>query len=142
MEDIASLLCWGGFSARALATKQSSLARMQDRPTPARDSTRASRSARATAEGVAPAFQGEGFVRPDRVPLIDGGRLVGSLVSPRTAREFSLAANGANGYEAPEALDMAGGDARRRPTRSRRSARASTSATSTTSTTPTARRAG
>ncbi len=42
----------------------------------------------ATAEGVAPAFQGEGFVRPDRVPLIDGGRLVGSLVSPRTAREF------------------------------------------------------
>ena len=65
--------------------------------------------AEATADGVAPAFQGEGFVRPARVPLIEAGRLVGSLVSPRTAREFALEANGANGGEAPESLAMAGG---------------------------------
>jgi predicted Zn-dependent protease len=63
----------------------------------------------ATAEGVAPSFQGEGFARPARVPLIEGGRLTGALVSPRTAREFSLEANGAGGYESPEALAMAGG---------------------------------
>ena len=41
-----------------------------------------------TAGGVAPAFQGEGFARPARVSLIETGKLVGSLVSPRTAREF------------------------------------------------------
>jgi predicted Zn-dependent protease len=31
-------------------------------------------------------------------------------VSPRTAREFELQANGANAGESPEALDMAGGE--------------------------------
>jgi predicted Zn-dependent protease len=44
------------------------------------------------------------------VPLIEAGALVGSLVSPRTAREFGLDANGANGQETPEALSLAGGD--------------------------------
>ncbi len=48
-------------------------------------------------------------MRPARVPLIEDGRLVGSLVSPRTAREFGLAANGANGFEGPESLSMAPG---------------------------------
>ena len=48
-------------------------------------------------------------MRPARVPLIEGGRLVGSLVSPRTAREFGLATNGANGFEGPESLSMAPG---------------------------------
>jgi predicted Zn-dependent protease len=63
----------------------------------------------ATADGIAPAFQDQGFARPGAVPLIEGGRLSGAMVSPRTAREFSLEANGANGDESPEALDMAGG---------------------------------
>jgi predicted Zn-dependent protease len=106
MEEIAGLLCWGAFSGRALATKHSPLGRMQAgerldaRITVAED----------TAAGVAPAFQGEGFTRPDRVALIESGALVGSLVSPRTAREFGLAANGANSYEMPESLSVSGGD--------------------------------
>jgi predicted Zn-dependent protease len=62
------------------------------------------------AAGVAPAFQAEGFTRPARVPLIEAGALVGSLVSPRTAREFGLEANGASDDETPEALAMAGGE--------------------------------
>ena len=62
-----------------------------------------------TEGGIAPAFQAEGFARPPQVPLIADGALVGSLVSPRTAREFDLEANGANADEAPEALAMAGG---------------------------------
>jgi predicted Zn-dependent protease len=106
MEEIAGTLCWGGFSGRALATKQSSFTRMQDGETLDPRVT----FAEDTAGGVAPQFQAEGFARPPRVPLIDGGRLVGSLVSPRTAREFGLAENGANGAEMPESLAMAGGD--------------------------------
>ena len=109
MEDVASMMCWGGFSARALATKQSSLTRMRSG-----DADEARLDPRvtiveATSEGVAPTFQGDGFVRPARVPLIEAGRLTGSLVSPRTEREFGLTANGANGWEAPESLAMAGG---------------------------------
>jgi predicted Zn-dependent protease len=109
MEDIVGLLCWGGFSARAHATRQSSLSRMRgDGADGARLDPRVG-IAEAIADGVAPAFQSEGFARPDRVPLIDAGRLVGALTSPRTAREFALDANGANGWEAPEALVMDGG---------------------------------
>jgi len=105
MEEIAALLCWGGFSGRALKTRQSALAKMQEgealdpRVTLAED----------TAAGVAPAFQAEGFARPPTVPLIAAGKLVGSLVSPRTAREFGLPENGANGAEMPESLAMGGG---------------------------------
>ena len=106
MEEIAGTLCWGGFSGRALATKQSSFTRMQDGETLDARVT----FAEDTAGGVAPGFQAEGFARPARVPLIEGGRLVGSLVSPRTAREFGLAENGANFAEMPESLAMAGGD--------------------------------
>jgi predicted Zn-dependent protease len=109
MEELFSLLAWGGFSARALATRQSALARMQPDPGDARLDPRVT-IAEATAEAIAPAFQSEGFVRPARVPLIEQGRLAGSLCAPRTAREFDLAANGANADESPESLSMKGGD--------------------------------
>ncbi|HEY3533308.1 MAG TPA: metallopeptidase TldD-related protein, partial [Casimicrobiaceae bacterium] len=62
------------------------------------------------AHGVAPRFQADGFTRPPEVPLISDGMLVGALVSPRTAREFGLATNGANSGESPEALSIASGE--------------------------------
>jgi predicted Zn-dependent protease len=108
VEEILSLLCWGGFSGRALATKQSPLTRMAGA-----DGIRLDPRvvlAEDTAGGVAPRFQAEGFARPARVPLVDAGRLAGWLVAPRTAREFGLDANGANAWEMPEALSMAGGE--------------------------------
>ncbi|GMU71036.1 MAG: hypothetical protein AMXMBFR42_05030 [Burkholderiales bacterium] len=106
VEEIASILGWGGFSARALETRQSSLTRMRagERLDP-----RVS-IVEDIAGGVAPGFQAEGFARPGRVTLVRDGELVGALTSPRTAREYTLDANGANGDEAPEALAMDGGD--------------------------------
>jgi predicted Zn-dependent protease len=110
MEELLTTLAWGGFSARALATRQSPLLRMQPGSgEPARLDPRVT-MVEATADAVAPAFQGEGFVRPARVPLIESGKLEGALCSPRTAREFDLTANGANAAEAPESLSLAGGD--------------------------------
>ncbi len=109
VEDIVSMLCWGGFSARALETKQSSLTRMRNGTSEAATLDPRVTITEATADGVAPAFQSEGFARPARVPLIEAGQLVGSLVSPRTSREFSLETNGANGEEAPESVAMAAG---------------------------------
>ncbi len=107
MEEIAGMLCWGGFSGRALATRQSCLFRMQEGGAALDPAISFSEN---TANGVAPAFQDEGFSRPASVPLVKGGRLVGSLVSPRTAKEFTLAPNGANASESPESLDMAPGE--------------------------------
>ena len=62
-----------------------------------------------TAAGIAPGFQGEGFVRPASVTLIDAGRLGEALVSPRSAKEYGLASNAANGSESPQSLDLAAG---------------------------------
>lgn len=113
MEELAGMLCWGGFSGRALATRQSCLFRMQEGGAALDASVSFTEN---TASGIAPAFQDEGFARPASVPLVKDGKLVGSLVSPRTAKEFALTANGANAAESPESLDMApgqlaGGDA-------------------------------
>jgi len=106
MEELASMLCWGGFSGRALQTRQSCLFRLNEGS--AQLDPAVSFSER-TADGIAPAFQDDGFDRPSEVPLIDEGRMVGSLVSPRTAREYLLTQNGANASETPESLEMKGG---------------------------------
>jgi predicted Zn-dependent protease len=106
MQEIVELLQWDAFSARALETTQSPLARM-------RNGARLDARVDITediAHGVAPRFQADGFARPPEVPLVAEGRLVGALVSPRTAREFDLATNGANAGESPEALAMAPGE--------------------------------
>jgi predicted Zn-dependent protease len=105
-DELAGLLGWGAFSARAFATHQSPLGKLEgsDRLDP-RVSMREDFES-----GIAPAFQSDGFARPRSVSLIERGALAGSLVSPRTAREFDLATNGANAWEAPEALSMEGGE--------------------------------
>ena len=105
LNDIVGLLGWGGFSARARETKQSPLLRMQEGATLSSRITVAEN----IDEGIAPAFQGEGFLKPPRVVLIDGGRLGEPLVSPRSAKEYRLDTNGANGGEAAESIDMGAG---------------------------------
>jgi predicted Zn-dependent protease len=105
LEELAGLLSWGGFSARARATKQSPLLRMQEGETLSSKVTLIEK----TKEGVAPAFQADGFVKPAEVALIAEGKLKEALVSPRSAKEYGLETNAANGAERPEALDLAPG---------------------------------
>lgn len=105
LNEVVGLLTWGGFSGRARKTRQSPLMRMEEGQALAPKLTLTEN----IGEGVAPAFQAEGFVRPPLVPLITHGNLADPLVSPRTAKEYSLATNGANGAESPESLDMAPG---------------------------------
>jgi predicted Zn-dependent protease len=66
--------------------------------------------AECTAQGTAPRFQGQGFIRPDKVPLINNGKIADTLISPRSAREFGIDANGASEYETSEALRVNGGE--------------------------------
>ena len=105
LQELIGMLCWGGFSARARATRQSPLLGMQEGRVLSPKVTLLEN----TAEGVAPGFQGEGFVKPARVSLIEAGRLGEALVSPRSAKEYGLATNAANAGESPESLDLAPG---------------------------------
>lgn len=106
LDELVGLVCWGGFSARARATKQSPLLRMEHGAVLSPKLTLVEN----TAEGVAPRFQHDGFVKPPSVTLIAGGKLGDPLVSPRSAKEYALETNAANGRESPESLDMAAGD--------------------------------
>ncbi|RYE95128.1 MAG: TldE/PmbA family protein [Myxococcales bacterium] len=106
LAEIVAMLNWGGFSCKALRTRQSPLSRLaggEARLSPLVTLTEQ------TDEGLAPAFQGEGFPRPAAVPLVAAGQMVGSLVAPRSAREYGLPANGASASETAESLSMAAG---------------------------------
>jgi predicted Zn-dependent protease len=105
LDELAGLLSWGGFSARARATKQSPLLRMQEGETLSPKISLFEK----TRDGVAPGFQSDGFVKPAAVALIVQGKLKDALVSPRSAKEYGLETNAANGSESPEALDLAAG---------------------------------
>jgi predicted Zn-dependent protease len=105
LDELMGLLSWGGFSARARATRQSPLLRMEHGETLAPQIT----LVEYTRGGVAAGFQSDGFVKPDGVKLIAGGRLGDALVSPRSAKEYGLATNAANAGESPESLDLAPG---------------------------------
>ncbi|MFM1991718.1 MAG: hypothetical protein RJA99_4675 [Pseudomonadota bacterium] len=104
--ELLETLSWGGFSARAHRAGQSPLGRL------ARGDARL--SPRLTIDedldtGFAPPFQGDGYLRPRRLRLVEAGRLVGELVSPRVAREFGLASNAASDAESPDSLRVAPG---------------------------------
>jgi predicted Zn-dependent protease len=105
LEELAGLLGWGAFSAKARETKQTPLLRMVHGETLSPKVTLTEN----TREGMAPGFQGDGFVKPPSVTLIAGGKLADALVSPRSAKEFGLESNAANAREAPESLELAPG---------------------------------
>jgi predicted Zn-dependent protease len=107
MEDLLGVMSWGGFSARARRTGSSPLLRLAQGEAQLHPSVSFTED---IAGGWAPAFTADGFVRPDRVSLVESGRYVGELVSARSAGEFQLAANGADADESPRALSMAPGD--------------------------------
>jgi len=107
LNEILAMLNWGGVSEKSLRTKQSPLQRMRD------DGVQLNAAvtlAENTAGGLAPAFQGDGFIKPDRLVILDQGRLAGSLISPRTAKEYGLATNGADGSESMASIDLAAGE--------------------------------
>lgn len=106
MAELVGMFNWDGVSEKSMRTKQSSLRRLRFEGGRLNPSFTLREN---TVEGLAPGFQADGFIKPDRVPLIELGELVGSLVSPRTAQEYGIAANGADGGEAMQSVDLAPG---------------------------------
>lgn len=107
--SIFELLAWDAFSERAIRAASSPLQRLVDGRAGLSPAVSVFEEA---GTGLGARFQSDGFVRPDRVPLIEGGRWAGALISPRTAREHGLATNGAEASESPNSLVMAPGDLR------------------------------
>jgi predicted Zn-dependent protease len=109
LEELTGLLSWGGFSARAHATRQSPLLRMAPGAIETKQLSSKVTLIENTSDGIAPGFQSDGFVKPASVTLIAEGRLADALVSPRSAKEYGLSTNAANSRESPESIELAPG---------------------------------
>ena len=106
LADLLEMLAWGGFSARSHRTGGSPLARLQRGEASLSPMLTLAEDMEA---GFAPPFQSDGYARPRRTVLVEGGRFADWLVSPRTAREFGLASNAASEAEVPESLRVSPG---------------------------------
>ncbi|NVZ72176.1 TldD/PmbA family protein [Pseudomonas costantinii] len=105
LEEIISIITWGGFSAQAIASKGSSLQRLY--------AGEQSLSPLITVDerisgSLSQAFSTEGYPRGD-VTLINAGEAEGQLINSRSAAEYGLSTNGASSDESPSALQMAAG---------------------------------
>lgn len=107
MEELTQMLTWGGFSRKEIHSKTSCLMPLWD----GRRTFHPALSVHEdSAEGMAPTFQNEGFIKPERIPLINQGLPGEPLTSPRSAREFALATNGAEAEEAPVSIALDPGE--------------------------------
>jgi predicted Zn-dependent protease len=105
LQEILDMLAWGGFGLKSQRTAQSPLQKMllEGRTLhPAvslhEDNTR----------GLEPRFTESGFIKRERVELIQSGVYRDCLVGARSAREYDVAVN--SGGESPTALAMAAGN--------------------------------
>ena len=107
LNEIMGMLSWGGFGLAAQKTRATIFLRMVEGGATLNERVTLTE---ATAAGAAPAFQREGFLKPDAVTLIDKGSYASPLVSPRSAAEYGATTNGASRGETPASLDMAAGE--------------------------------
>ncbi len=106
LEEMLGLLSWDAFGLRAHRTGATPLLRMVEEGARLNPALSLREN---TAEGVAPDFQAAGFIRPPQVALIENGIYRDCLVSPRSAAEYGVPANGAEAGEDPLSLDLAAG---------------------------------
>jgi predicted Zn-dependent protease len=106
LEEILDLLRWDAFSLRAHRTGTTPLLKMIEEGAQLHPALTIVEN---TADGVAPDFQGAGFIRPPQITLIDKGVYRDCLVSPRSAMEYRVPANGVGDSEEPLSLDVAAG---------------------------------
>ncbi len=106
LEEIVSMLAWGGFSAQAIASKGSPLQRLYAGDQALNPQVSMAEQVSAS---LSPAFSRDGYPRSD-VTLISAGHAEGRLVNSRSAAEYGLSTNGADGDESPSAFEMAAGD--------------------------------
>lgn len=103
--DLLSTLSWGGFGLKNVKTGVSTLIQAHRGEASFAPSVQLTED---TAQGIAPRFQADGFVKPDAVALVRAGAIAGTLVSPRSAMEYGVPTNAGDG-EAPSALALASG---------------------------------
>ena len=104
LQEILDMLAWGGFGLKSQRTAQSPLQKMLLEGSTLHPSVTLLED---NGRGLEPRFTESGFVKPERIELIQGGAYRDCLVGARSAKEYGTAVN--SGSESPDSLEMAAG---------------------------------
>lgn len=105
--ELLQMVSWGGFGLKDHRTKQTSLLKMVEADARLSPTVTLIEN---TDGGVAPDFQGAGFIKPPSVSLIRNGCFENCLTSPRSAKEYGIPTNGASAFESPGSIEMSAGE--------------------------------
>ncbi len=106
--EIMGMFSWGGVSESSLRQGGSALAKMREGKHLSPLFTLKENFSR----GTVPRFNSQGEIAPEQVPLIVAGELVNTLVNARTAKEYGVPSNAANGSESLRAPELSTGTLR------------------------------
>lgn len=107
LDDFMATLGWGGFGMKSQKTKNSPLVKLVENEVSLNPLITLTEN---SLDGSSPNFNSMGFIKPDKVVLIEKGKHKGSLISPRSSKEFGVEQNGANSFEEPVSLEMSEGN--------------------------------
>jgi predicted Zn-dependent protease len=103
LNEIVDMLSWGGFSYKANKIGSSPLHFIM------KGEKKFNKIVSFTEDltnGISPKFHSDGFIKPDTTELIINGEYKSSLISPRSALEYSVNHNAAEYYESPVSINL------------------------------------
>ena len=103
LNEIVDMLSWGGFSYKANKIGSSPLHLMM------KGEKKLNKIVSFTEDltnGISPKFHSDGLIKPDTTELIINGEYKSSLISPRSALEYSVNHNAAEYYESPVSINL------------------------------------
>ncbi|MBT3251589.1 MAG: TldD/PmbA family protein [Candidatus Marinimicrobia bacterium] len=104
--DILRMFSWGGTSEAAIQQGESAFCKMRNENIRLSEKFSLSEDFR---NGTVPRFNANGETAPELLQIIDKGKLVNTLISTRTAKEYNKKSNFASGGEGFRSPVMAGG---------------------------------
>ena len=107
LNEIIDMMSWGGFSYKANKIGSSPLHLMAKGD---REFDRSVSFSEDLSNGISPKFHSDGFIKPNNTELITEGKYQKSLISPRSALEYSVKHNAAEDYESPVSIKLETGE--------------------------------
>ena len=107
LNEIIDMMSWGGFSYKANKIGSSPLHLMAKGD---REFDKSVSFSEDLSNGISPKFHSDGFIKPNNTELITEGKYQKSLISPRSALEYSVKHNAAEDYESPVSIKLETGE--------------------------------
>ncbi|MBH44508.1 MAG: hypothetical protein CMD88_03540 [Gammaproteobacteria bacterium] len=107
LNEIIDMMSWGGFSYKANKIGSSPLHLMTKGDKQLNEVVTITED---LSSGIAPNFHEDGFIKPEKIELIRSGQFNTSLISPRSALEYSVDHNAAEYYESPVSIEIKPGN--------------------------------